>query len=145
MQTAHATQTHLNLDHISLFAIVYYKHASGTLKNTNQSAYSFLCRSCTMAGPSGPTAPKRPFRQRKQQTRLQFSLLPSSSSPAKDQYSQSVQDRLAGVTYKGSKSLINSTDDLSPDPISLLSPEPSSPGPTQIGGMSELRLRIQEI
>src|ERR1700759_4779978 len=89
-----------------------------------------------MAVSSRSTVPKRPFRQRKQQTRLQFSPLPSSS-PAKDKYSEAVQDRLASVTFQGSKNLAQESDDLPPDPISLLSPEPSSQANNESGGILE--------
>ncbi|KAJ9602816.1 hypothetical protein H2200_012596 [Cladophialophora chaetospira] len=80
-----------------------------------------------MAGSSRSSAPKRPFRERerKKQMRLQFSSLPSSS-PGKGNYSTAVQDRLAGVTYEGARSSPRAEDEPSPDPIALLSPEPSS-------------------
>ncbi len=68
--------------------------------------------------------------------RLQFSPL-SSSSPAKATYSTAVQDRLAGVTYEGAKT---SAREPSPDPISLLSPEPSSDIEGEIENRSECSL-----
>ena len=55
-----------------------------------------------MAGKT-QTAPRRTFRSRKQQTRLEFSPLPSSS-PAKDKYNQAVQSRLANIRYDGAAS-----------------------------------------
>jgi hypothetical protein len=55
-----------------------------------------------MAPPPHMTGSRRSFRQQKQQTRLHFSPLPTSS-PAKEGYSAAVQDRLAGVSYTGAK------------------------------------------
>ncbi|OCT45275.1 hypothetical protein CLCR_06474 [Cladophialophora carrionii] len=90
-----------------------------------------------MAGPSKLRASKRPFREQKKQVKLQFSPLPSSSSPAKDRYSAAVQDRLAGISYEGAKDPTRAARGLSPESASLPSPEPSSQIPGETQGMVE--------
>ena len=90
---------------------------------------------------------RKPFRVQKQQTRLSFSPLPSSS-PAKDKYSSAVQDRLANVRYDGASSSpprqdSNDGADMLPTPgpssrpraesSSPLSDIPSTPGKQAAG------------
>ncbi|KIW20952.1 hypothetical protein PV08_01531 [Exophiala spinifera] len=80
-----------------------------------------------MAGRGRPAAPRRSVRsQKKNQTTLQFSPLPSSS-PAKANYSHAIQDRLASVRYRGSRGLsIGSSGNADEDVATLPTPEPSS-------------------
>ena len=66
---------------------------------------------------------RKPFRARKQQSRLTFSPLPSSS-PAKDSYSSAIQDRLANVRYDLASSPSRRGTDDGGD--SLPTPGPSS-------------------
>ncbi len=83
---------------------------------------------------------RKPFRAQKQQSRLSFNPLPSSS-PARESYSAAVRDRLANVIYDGadtSSPARRTSDDgahllLTPGPSSRLRPEntfPPSDAPT---------------
>ncbi|KAI1608122.1 hypothetical protein EDD36DRAFT_105981 [Exophiala viscosa] len=85
-----------------------------------------------MANRSRPTAPRRSVRNRKKQTTLQLSPLPSSS-PAKEKYSPAVQDRLASVRYHGAKGSRREVDKEADEVDMLPTPEPSS----QIRGRDE--------
>lgn len=72
------------------------------------------------------------MRNRKKQTTLQFSPLPSSS-PAKEKYSPAVQDRLASVRYHGAKESPQDIDRVASEMEMLPTPEPSS----QIRGLND--------
>ncbi|KAJ9644970.1 hypothetical protein H2204_001432 [Knufia peltigerae] len=80
-----------------------------------------------MAGRGKPAPPRRSVRsQKKNQTTLQFSRLPSSS-PAKANYSHAVQDRLASVRYRGSRGQsAGSASTADEETTTLPTPEPSS-------------------
>lgn len=91
------------------------------------------------------------FRQQKKQTRLSFQPL-SSSSPAKDSYSDAVQSRLANVRFEGSRSSprVSQRHPTIENSAPLPTPEPSSQPPadskleSSLGNYTPLKPSAQE-